>query len=122
MTKFMLESARTMRAEGLSWPEIGRQLGLSTHLVRLPLDEKYAENFRRWKLSGSARLQHERRVNGGHTGIRRSPVNRVDVVERNPLYDPARDGPLPEHETLTAWVCKDPRPGRSALDQRRMRE
>jgi hypothetical protein len=52
-------------------------------------------------------------IRGASSGVRvNDQVNRSEA-----LYDPHRDG-WPQPESLTAALCGDPLPGRSALDQR----
>lgn len=41
------------------------------------------------------------------------------IPKHDPEYCPRRDGPRPEHRSLTAAILGDPEPGRSALDQKR---
>jgi len=52
--------------------------------------------------------------------IRKGKKKRIGSREDDPIYDPNRDGKL-FHNSLTAFMCGDPLPGRSALDERMKR-
>lgn len=57
-----------------------------------------------------SREREERRA------LPKAPRFRIEpVIKGNPVYSPERDGDLPPHQTLTAVLMGDPRPGRKEL-------
>jgi hypothetical protein len=105
-----LERARSMRAEGLTWEEIGRRLEYDCRSIRRRLDPEWAErtrkrdrNYTRHYLSKQERVetQHEQ-------GPRHTPQEIAALRRLIP----------PDTRDLTARTFNDPLPGRSALDQK----
>lgn len=112
ITDEQLKLARELRRVHRPWAAIAREFGVGLYVLRAAMDSDYAH---RELMRSRARKRNERRALAGFSAGR---VVCGPAPERNPIYDPMRDGPLPEYETITAAFCKDPRPGRSALDQR----
>lgn len=93
-----LERTRQLRALGLSWEKIGRQVGFGPDVLRYRLDPT--------------------RKRGGESGlssmIRDLPYRPTEAEVDRLLSTIPRDT-----RNFTSRVCGDPLPGRSALDQRR---
>lgn len=111
LTDEHIASARKLRAEGMPWYRIGKALGLSEMTVRCALDPAYA-----------AMLLERRRINRRKNGASK-PITQVEGISstreaarRDAL---ARLAEIPaDTRSLTAFICGDPLPGRSAWDRR----
>lgn len=93
--------ARQMREEGKSYKAIGRRFGVEEHTVHARLDPVYAE---------------QRRKRNGRTtkAVREHVRPAIDDAEAFRQF-----ASFPKDtRNLTARLCGDPLPGRSALDMR----
>lgn len=97
-TEARAAEARRLRAQGMTWKQVGAALGIHGHTAQYWADTAYRER-RRARIAENARI---RRDDGGG-GEPRNPIRLPDV----------------EHETLTARLMGDPLPGMSALDRQR---
>jgi hypothetical protein len=124
LTPNLLEKARAMRAEGVGWYRITKQLRVSEYVLRCALEPEY----RKYKLG----LNHRQRAQvAARLAVvkRPRPVNhsahqqQANYAARNPPAEvlAARDLALElrlQPRSVTAQLLGDPLPGRSALDQR----
>jgi len=113
--------AQELLAEGLSWTAIDCRLGVSKGRTRYVLDPLYREmrkargqeKYQQWLLrNGGGLHKRARRITRNSAGqcILGRPPDHV-IAERDAAYGADRQ--------LTAALCGDPLPGRSALDRRR---
>lgn len=96
-------TVRELRRQGMSWKDIGHQIGCSGTTARCLVDQDYAE-MRRNDIN-------YRRRHGPSPNSRRS----VRVVDDKNLPKVPEDT-----RTLTGRVFGDPLPGRSAYDKLKM--
>jgi hypothetical protein len=96
-----------MRQEKKTWKEIGRYFHRKSETVRAAVDPEY------------------RRFRNARHKTYRPPARNIFAVEqareltiqREPLYDPRRDG-LPEWRSVGAYLMGEPPIGRSALERK----
>lgn len=100
----ILLRAQDMRARGLSWAAVGRELRVSEHQLRKRLEPAYAERHRE---AGRSRY---RSIQSGVVIVNSIVPPDVEEERSRALSCSER--------TLTAEFCGDPLPGRSALDRR----
>jgi hypothetical protein len=124
LTPNLLETAKVLRAEGVGWHRITKQLRVSEYVLRCALEPEY----RQYKLG----LNHKQRAQiAARLAVvkRPRPVShsahqqQANYAARNPPADvlAARDLALElrlQPRSVTAQLLGDPLPGRSALDQR----
>lgn len=87
--------ARQLRTRGLSFGEIGDELGLTGHQVQV----KFGNEAYRLRLERGEPLRH--------------------FGDPSPAALADRERRLAATPSLTAHLCGDPRPGQSALDKKR---
>jgi hypothetical protein len=114
VTPNVIERAKEMRANNVSWNQIAKTLDVSAFLVRAATEPDF-RNYRRERQR--RHLQRERphinhAVHHEVRGTRFPPAEVLREAER------ARELRL-QPRSLTAELLGDPLPGRSALDQRR---
>jgi hypothetical protein len=98
---------RWMLARGRSYTEVAAMYGLTVTTVRRRLDPVYAAHIRE-------RTNLARALKRGHdvaTAFRYHHPSEQDFAERLAEIPP-------DTRTLTARICGDPLPGRSAFDRR----
>lgn len=101
-----------LRAQGQNWHAIAKKLRLKYYAVRAELDPN-------WKGARIDRIRaHRKRETEIKVGSAGMAANAESRIERNPAYDPARDGP-PVYDSPYAQLLGDPPIGRRALDARR---
>lgn len=101
----LIRQARTLRAEGMGWKPLARELGTTYFKIRRTLDRVFrAEMTAKGKKQWATYVRPQNIVKA----IAR-PSNEV-LEERNRAYYP--------EISLTAFLMGDPRPGRSALDRK----
>ena len=125
LTPNLIEQAIAMRAEGVGWYRITKQLRVSEYVLRCALEPEYRD----YKLALNKRA---RGLSAQRAAVvkRPRPVNhsahqqQANYAARNPPAEvlAARDLALElrlQPRSVTAQLLGDPLPGRSALDQRR---
>lgn len=112
LSEELLERARELRNQGMPWYRLALELGLkSEHPLRKRMDPDYAKRHYQYKLnSGKANDG----VVGGAGAVKRVVPSPEMLAERDRIFA------LPQ--SLTASICGDPLPGRSALDKGRKKE
>lgn len=124
LTPNLIEQAVALRAEGVGWYRITKQLRVSEYVLRCALEPEY----RKYKLG----LNHRQRAQiAARLAVvkRPRPVGKhavhheVRYAQHGPPADvlAARDLALElrlQPRSVTAQLLGDPLPGRSALDQR----
>lgn len=113
VSKAKQQEVKDLRAAGFPYREIVAQTGVNAHNVRCILDPNY--RTARYARSKPPRKQVSGGVpKGGGSGYHASKADRdidfVSLVSRVPE----------DTRGLTARICGDPLPGRSALDQKRL--
>lgn len=120
----LLEKARAMRAEGVGWHRITKQIRVSEYVLRCALEPEYRQYKR------SLNLRQRMEIAARAVVVKRPrPVthsahqHQANYAARNPPADvlAARDLALElrlQPRSVTAQLLGDPLPGRSALDQR----
>jgi hypothetical protein len=101
--------ARQLRKGGATWAMIAKQCGVSTEVVQRAIDPGYAE-----RRSADIRAARQLRRGSLHvepSSVRMSPADKLEA-ERMLAELP------PDTRGLTARICGDPIPGRSALDRK----
>lgn len=99
--------AEQMKAQGFRWATISRETGITTDRLRYRLDPRYRESRLTRQLEArqrSGKYQSPVRVSFGHV----SPEEARRLLASIPK----------DTRGLTARICGDPLPGRSALDAR----
>ena len=118
-TPELVKKAIQMRDDGVAYYVIGHELGVSADTARSWIDKQYAE--RRRKQIREARARRTNNVNGRIVHVVRN-LERYRAVKPNLPDEEFKRliADIPEDtRDLTARLCGDPLPGRSALDQRR---
>jgi hypothetical protein len=126
LTPNLLEKAKALRAEGIGWHRITKQLGVSEYVLRCALEPEY----RQYKLGLNTRQRAQ--IAARMVVVKRPrPVSHTAQPEARygPAKPPAdvlaaRDLALElrlRPRSVTAQPLGDPLPGRSALDQRRQK-
>lgn len=114
LTEEQKRIATLLRREGMSWNAVAKSVGAATETVRRWLDPE----FRRQRIAFDRERYRERQA-------KQQRERRSDFWHRSepkPLTEPecaARLREIPrDTRDVTARLCGDPLPGRSALDQR----
>jgi hypothetical protein len=103
MTK--ADKIRELRAKGMAWRAVAREVGRSPQWCRSQIDPEYAAEVKRVKHEG------ERRARERMTGRIHLPEPRIDV-------EAAFATIIPDNRTWQQRAFGDPKPGQSALDQK----
>lgn len=109
-----VEGIKAMLASHMSWNEIGKCFGVNGETVRRAVDPVFRERRRE---------QVAKRRSYASLGI--TPVTDAMCIDRRTVRQDAqaRMAEIPDDTRgLTARICGDPLPGRSALDQMRSPE
>jgi hypothetical protein len=125
LTPNLIEQALAMRAEGVGWHRITKQLRVSEYVLRCAVEPEYRKYKRslnlRQRMEIAARavvVKRPRPVNHAvHHEVRNNNAARhppADVLAARDLALELRLRP----RSVTAQLLGDPLPGRSALDQR----
>ena len=96
----------------VSWEKIAAELGSKEYRVRMEMDPAYKIYRTKLGEQARARLRTDRPPNM-HRVVREESA----VVNRNPVYDPLRDGG-PVYRSPFSELLGEPPLGRSALDMR----
>jgi hypothetical protein len=126
LTPALIEKAITMRARGVGWKKVSRELRVSEYVLRCAIEPEY----RRYKLG--LNVKQRAQIAARMVVVKRPrPVSHTAQPEARygPAKPPAdvlaaRDLALElrlRPRSVTAQLLGDPLPGRSALDQRRQK-
>ena len=123
LTPNLLETAKALRAEGVGWHRITKQLRVSEYVLRCAVEPEY----RKYKMA----LNHKQRAQiAARMVVVKRPRPPTHAVHHEVRYGPAkppadvlaaRDLALElrlKPRSVTAQLLGDPLPGRSVLDQR----
>lgn len=100
------EEVARLRASGMGWNRIGKQMGRGADTVRRAVDPGFVPNRR-----SSKKQQYVAAGKIDHGEGRMSAAAKRDAEQLLAQIPP-------DTRDFTARLCGDPRPGRSALDQR----
>lgn len=105
MTEEEIATIRELRAGGMSWKKIGRQMGYSADTVRRNVDDEFRKR--------TNAMSQRRREFDYRPSVEIKETLRADAAARLALIPP-------DTRTITGRICGDPLFERSALYAKRM--
>jgi hypothetical protein len=125
LTPNLIERARDLRARGVGWRNVARDLDVSEYVLRCELEPHYRQYKRGINTQQRAQIAARAVVQRARPAINDAVHHNVRSPRRTPAeVEAARNLALElrlQPRSVTAELLGDPLPGRSALDQRRQK-